>query len=143
MKSINDTFYEVSHRNPLLLVSETHLIHDLRLSNDYVRPGADDGVDEPGLLPVSRIVIPEPDAKASQGRGHLPKRFVLSSSENFYDGHAVEFSSKWSALDLCPLLIRHSDFLVGLAMVLKHLGQWISSSKDWKIDNGDFADDNT
>ena len=79
MKLLHDAFDVVFHHLTLLLISRFSFEDYNGLRVDHLGPSVDDGVDQPRLHPISRIVVAESNAEASQNGRHLAKFHRLSA----------------------------------------------------------------
>ena len=142
MELRHDSLDEVRHRLSLLLFAQPDGVHNFGLLCQYVCPRLNYWVDKFRLLPVLWVVVTKPNAEAAESCPELAKRQVLAAGKNFYRRHTVvELARRRSPLHLCPLLLRHRNLFVRLAVVLEHLGQRVCPAQDWEVYYCYFAHD--
>ena len=108
------------------------------LSSNQFTPCFDHWVNESTLHPISRVIITEADAKASQScckLCHFPCTFSLSYRN---DRKTVELTCLRRPLNPLPCALLNDQFLIWLPMILEHLNKWISAAQERKILDPDF-----
>ena len=114
--------------------------HEARELAEHVCEGVNDRVYVTACLEVPGVVVAIPDSELAEDGAKLSYSVLLAIICKDYLWEATtEFTSIAACLLGFPVRHVHSDLIVGLSVVLKHLSEGITASHTLEVPEGDTA----